>query len=104
MRHLLNLRKRHIARLVQLFMIEAGLAKRIAARGHKQDYRPKPLFALGRAHKLNKLDGFVRHSLLTNIFRVSLASLPKPRAVATGNATTIRKGAIEGRSLPLAVL
>src|SRR5438132_9293231 len=100
MANLLNLREGHIAGTIQLFMIKAGLAKRIAARGHKQDYGAEPLFALGRADELNELGGFVRHSLV--------ASLRLSRRYRTGSGndrlTPIRKRAIEGRSLPLAVL
>src|SRR5215813_4039493 len=60
-RNLFYLVKGHIARLVQLGMIEAGLTKRIATRGHEENYRTEALFAFRGSHQLNELNGF-RHA------------------------------------------
>ena len=75
MGNLLNLREGHVTGTVQLFMIETGLAKRVAARGNEQDDRPESRFAPGRADELDKLDGFIRHSLVANSLRFSVARL-----------------------------
>src|SRR5207244_12849002 len=61
-RKLLNLRKRHVAGAIQLFVIETGLAERIAARGDKQNDCAETLFAFRRAQQLHELNGFVWHS------------------------------------------
>ena len=58
LRNLLDLLEGHIARTIQLFMIKAGLAEGVAARGDEKNQRAKALLAPCRAQELNELCGF----------------------------------------------
>ena len=60
-RDFLDLRESQVARLVQLFVIEARLAERVATGSDEQDHRAESLFAFRRSQQLHKLYGFVGH-------------------------------------------
>ena len=54
-RDVLDLREGHVAGLVELFMIETGLTKRITARSDKQNHSAEPLLTIRGAEKLHQL-------------------------------------------------
>ena len=63
---LLDLLERHVAWSIQLFMIEARAANRVAARSDEQNHRTKALFAFSRSQQLDKLDSFVWHVFMSH--------------------------------------
>jgi hypothetical protein len=53
------LSKGEIARVIQLGVIEAGLAEGVTARGNKKNDRAQAFLSLARTYQLHELGGFV---------------------------------------------
>src|SRR5688572_4578025 len=71
-RDFLDLRKRHVAGVVQLSVIKAGLAKRVAARSDEKNHCAETSLTRRGAQKLYKLGRFIRHAGSREIMTASL--------------------------------
>jgi hypothetical protein len=53
----------HVARPVQLFVIETGAAEGIASRGDEQNYGAETFLTFRRTDELNQLTSFANHAV-----------------------------------------